>query len=220
MNFKKVFFYLLAGILAGCVPVMSLNPLYDDKTLVFDENLLGTFEGDNVTWEFTRAKDPNVYQLIYTAVSKDDPNVVRGNFDVRLVKLDSRLFLDIYPKEAPWEDEKELSRLTWPFNFFLTIPVHTFAKVEISELQLKICLTDDDEFKKIVEAEPNAVGHQFVDGTPVLTSSTKDIQSFVRKYADDDRLFPNESILARKSATMQDDKQMETEAADSNEKPL
>ena len=101
MKFKKVLFYLLAGTLAGCVPVMSINPLYDNQTLAFDEKLLGTFEAKDVTWEFTRSQDPNVYQLIYTAESKeDDPNVLKGVFEVRLVNLDGRSFLDIFPKEA------------------------------------------------------------------------------------------------------------------------
>ena len=38
---------LFAGtlLLTGCVPVDSLNPLYTDKDIVFDESLLGTWVG-------------------------------------------------------------------------------------------------------------------------------------------------------------------------------
>ncbi|HEY2170630.1 MAG TPA: hypothetical protein VGJ30_13450 [Candidatus Angelobacter sp.] len=40
----KKFLLLLAGLLwlTGCVPVDSLNPLYTDKDLAFDESLLGS----------------------------------------------------------------------------------------------------------------------------------------------------------------------------------
>ncbi|MFH1369807.1 MAG: hypothetical protein ABII09_00740 [Planctomycetota bacterium] len=221
MKTKKAIFYLLAGVLAGCVPVMSLHPLYDNQTLVFDEKLLGTFEADGVTWEFTRAKDPNAYELIYTAVSKDDPNILKGLFEVRLVNLDNRLFLDIFPKKGPWGDEEELNRTTWPLNAFLMIPVHTFAKVKISESQLRIQLTDDEKFKEIVKSVPNAVKHESVNGTPVLTGSTPQLQSFVLKFADDDRLFPNENILTRKtSEPVQDANQTKTPGPDANELPV
>ena len=78
--------------------------------------------------------------------------------------------------------------------------VHTFIKVEILESELKIHLTDDDNFKKFMIENPNAVKYELVDDKPVLTASTKQLQSFVLKYADDDRLFSGEKILARKTS--------------------
>lgn len=226
MKFKKVLFYLLAGTLAGCVPVMSINPLYDEQTLTFDEKLLGTFEADDETWEFTRAEEPNTYQLIYTAESEDDPNVMRGLFEARLVNLKGWSFLDIFPQqgpwgEVPWGDNEELKRAAWPYNIFLMIPVHTFVKVEISESHLKIWLTDDYKFDELLKSDPNAVKQESVKGVPVLTSSTREIQSFVVKYADDSRLFSNENILTRKtSRPIQDANQTENTVPDVNEMPV
>jgi hypothetical protein len=200
---------------------MSLNPLYDNQTLISDEKLLGTFEAEGVTWEFTRAEDPNAYQLIYTAVSEDDPNVLKGLFEARLVNLNGQLFLDIFTQKGPWGDEKELIKTKWPLNAFLMIPAHTFAKVEISESQLEIGLTDDETFKKIVKAEPNTVGYQFVDGTPVLTSPTKQLQSFVLKYTDKAQLFTNTKTLTRKTPKpVQDVNQTKTPGPDANESPV
>ncbi len=50
MNAKKFFFYLLAVLLGSCVPVMSLHPLFNEKDVVFDEKLLGTWvEEPNTT---------------------------------------------------------------------------------------------------------------------------------------------------------------------------
>ncbi len=207
MKIKKLLPFTLAFIIAGCVPVLSLHPLYDDKHLVFDGKLLGTFKQNdedantNITWEFSRAAEPNTYSLIYSAVSRDEPNVLKGWFEVHLVKLDGHFFMDVYPKEGPWGNgDDELSKTKWPWNAFFLMRVHTFIKVEILESELKIHLTDDDNFKKFMIENPNAVKYELVDDKPVLTASTKQLQSFVLKYADDDRLFSGEKILARKTS--------------------
>lgn len=201
MKTKKALFYLLAGILAGCVPVMSLHQLYDDQHIVFEPKLLGTFtEPNNVTWEFARSDEPNAYQLTYSAFSEKDQKVLKGLLTVHLVKLDDRLFMDIYSKEQPWVDEAGLSQTKWFVNSLFLVPAHTFAKVEIAEPQVKLWLTDDVKMKKLLEENPNAVKHEVVDDNPVLTSSTQQLQSFVLKYANDNRLFSDDHILTRKTS--------------------
>ncbi|MGA2173065.1 MAG: hypothetical protein ABSG82_08690 [Sedimentisphaerales bacterium] len=201
MKIKKALFYLLAGILAGCVPVLSLHPLFDNQNLTFNEKLLGTFtEPNNVTWEFARSDEPNAYQLTYSAVSEKDQKVLKGLFTVHLVKLDGRLFMDIYPKELPWADDEGLARTKWPYNTFFMLSAHVFAKVEIAEPQVKLWLTDVVEMKELLKENPDAVKHEVVEDNPVLTASTQQLQSFVLKYANDKRLFANESILTRKTS--------------------
>ena len=43
MNWKKLVSYGLAVLMAGCVPIVSLHPLFTKDTLVFEEKLLGTW---------------------------------------------------------------------------------------------------------------------------------------------------------------------------------
>ena len=43
MRTKKILFYCLAALMGGCVPIMSLRPLFTSEDLVFDEKLLGTY---------------------------------------------------------------------------------------------------------------------------------------------------------------------------------
>ena len=204
MKIKKLLPFTLAFVIAGCVPVWSLRPLYDDKHIVFDEKLLGTFnentDDSNSIWEFTRANEPNTYSLIYSSVSKDEPNVMKGWFEVHLVKFDGHFFMDVYPKEVPWGSVKELKRLQWPWNAFFMLPVHTFIKVEILESELKIRLTDDDNLKKLLKEDPNAVKHELVNDNPVLTASTQQLQAFVLKFADSNQFFSNEHTLIRKAS--------------------
>ena len=94
MKTKKVLFYLLAGILTGCVS--SLHPLFTQKEAVFDEKLTGLWGNDSnnkETFEFTRASnDPNnkEYKMVYT-----DTDGKKGEFKATLGKLGSSMFLDL-----------------------------------------------------------------------------------------------------------------------------
>jgi hypothetical protein len=52
--------------------------------------------------------------------------------------------------------------------------------------------------EKLLKEDPNAVKHESVKDGFVLTASTKELQAFVLKYADDSRLFTEEIVLRRK----------------------
>jgi len=216
MKTKKLTFYLLAGILGGCIPVMSLHPLFTEKDLAFDEKLLGTWVDANETmWQFSDANKPEkAYELIFT-----DKEGKKGSFVAHLVKLENRLFLDVYPSEPPW-DEKDPNKVEWLHNTFFFIPAHTFIKINGIEPELKLQLTDDDELKKLLKEDPNVVKHEFVeDGDGfILTASTKELQAFVVKYADDSRVFTEEGILTRKKtkAPQESVKQKPNEPNDPN----
>ena len=194
MKTKKFLFYVLAALLGGCIPVMSLHPLFTEETLVFEEKLLGTWVDDsNNIWEF---KNPNEQEKSYKLIFVDNEGQ-KGSFDARLTKLENKLFLDVYPSEPPW-DEEDPNKVEWPYNTFFFMPVHTFIKINGIEPELKLQLTDDDELKKLLKEDPNAVEHTSTEDKFVLTASTKELQAFVVKYADDSRVFTAEGALNRK----------------------
>ena len=194
MKTKKFLFYVLAALLGGCIPVMSLHPLFTEETLVFEDKLLGTWVDDsNNIWEF---KSPNEQEKIYKLIFVDNEGQ-KGLFDARLTKLENKLFLDVYPSEPPW-DEEDPNKVEWSFNTLFFMPVHTFIKINGIEPELKLQLTDDDELKKLLKENPNAVEHTSTEDKFVLTASTEELQAFVVKYADDSRVFTAEVVLARK----------------------
>jgi hypothetical protein len=202
MKTKKFLFYLLAAILGGCVPVMSLHPLYTEKDTVFEEKLLGTWVSDDneTTWEFTCPSKPEKkYELVFS-----DDEGKKGMFDVHLTKLQDRFFLDVYPGKSPC-DEKDPNKVDWLYNTLFLVPVHTFIKIDFVGPQLKMKITDDDEMKKLLVEDPNAVEHTLIEDKPVLTASTEKLQAFVLKYADDSRLFGNEGVLIRKKTAIPDE---------------
>jgi hypothetical protein len=211
MRAKKLMPYCLAALLAGCVPIVSLHPLFTKETITFEEKLLGTWGEDGnqpqVTWEFARL-EPSAARLL-PAEMRDaldkcyrlniaDNEGRKGSFAACLVKLQDKLFLDVMPDRFPsGEQDPEQMRLV--YNAFFFTPVHSFVKVSSIGDPLRIRLTDDDGFKKLLQADPKAVKYDMIDDRPILTASTEELQAFVAKYADDERLFPSEVTLTRKS---------------------
>ena len=199
MKTKKLLFYTLAVILGGCVPVISLHPLYTEKDIVVDKKLCGTWVDDannpKTIWEFKCIDEPkNAYKLIFT-----DEEGMKGSFVAHLVKLQNRFFLDIFPSELPWEPE-DPNKMDWPYNSLFLIPAHTFVKVDSIESQLKLRLTLESNMEKLLKENPNAVEHTSVGDRLVLTGSTKELQAFVIKYADDERVFTDQVTLSRKDS--------------------
>jgi hypothetical protein len=102
----KKFLPLLAGLLllTGCVPVDSLNPLYTDKDLAFDESLLGSWVGpdngdDGVLQFIARDEDgKKSYSLVMTEKDKDSNDYKRTVYHAHLVKLNEHMFLDVVPE--------------------------------------------------------------------------------------------------------------------------
>jgi hypothetical protein len=194
---KKVLFYLLAALLGGCVPVMSLHSLYTKENVVFEEKLLGTWvddpNGPDTTWEFSRIDEPeNAYRLVFS-----DEDGKKGSFVAHLVKLQNKLFLDVYPDELPWEPD-DPNKVEWAYNSLFLIPAHTFIKIDSIEPRLKMRLTNNDKMEELLQENPNAVKHTSIEDRLVLTASTKELQAFVIKYADDNRVFTNEVVLNRR----------------------
>jgi len=211
MRMKKLAFYGLAVLLAGCVPVVSLHPLFTKDTIVYEEKLLGTWVEDSnkpqIVWEFAALEENAAERLpaeMREAIQKCyrvnliDDKGRKGSFAACLVKLQDKLFLDVLPDTFP-SGEQDAEQMKLAYNAFFFVPVHTFVRVSAIGEQLKIRLTDDEEFKKLLKAQPKAVRFDMIDDRPVLTASTADLQVFLAKYADDERLFPSDLTLTRKS---------------------
>jgi hypothetical protein len=199
-------FYVLTAISLGCLPVMSLRPLHDK-------------DDPDETWQFERVDDSNQqYQLTMT-----DEDGRKGVFTAKLVKLENCLVLDVYPEKFP-SGEHKAEDMNLPYNSFLFFPVHTFVKVDFLtaiddvgkyievpdpnvlkrlsknyDCAMRLMLTKSDDFKKILEQDPNAVPHEQIENYGIiLTASTKQLQKFVVKYADHEEFFSDDTELIRR----------------------
>lgn len=203
MKTKKIFLCVFAVILGGCIPIMSVNPFYTSSDVVFEEKLLGTWVDDinnpKSTWQFTGSNDPNdkIYKLLFT-----DDKGEKGLFAAHLLKLQNKLFLDVFPAE--YASDVNSSEFKYPYTYSLVfmIPVHTILKVDSIEPQLLLVMTEVEKIKELLKEHPDSIAYTEEAGRIILTSPTKDIQNFILKYADDEKLFPDKIILKRKTANV------------------
>jgi hypothetical protein len=209
MKAKKILFYGLAVLLGGCVPVLSLQPLFTKQTLVFDEQLLGTWADDadepEVSWEFTRLESraadalPDELEGLSEKayhLNLRDKEARQGSFLAVLVQLEGKLFLDIFADRFP-SGEDDVEEMDLFYNAFLFVRAHTFIRVDMTDETLTLRLTNDDKLQTLLDAEPNAVSTVAADDRIILTAPTAALQAFVTKYAGDERVFADEVVLER-----------------------
>ncbi len=199
VKIKTILFYAIPIILGGCIPIMSINPFYKESDVMFEQKLVGTWVDDinepQTTWQFTGPNDPNekVYKLIFT-----DKQGEKGLFLARLMKLQDKLFLDLYPAEILSDNESDEFKYPNTYSLVFMIPVHTILKVESIEPQLLLVMTEVEEIKKLLKEHPDSIEYSEVEGRIILTSQTKELRDFILKYADDEKLFPGKITLNRK----------------------
>jgi len=172
-------------LLPGCVP--SLHPLYTDKTVTFDERLIGKWspDDDNESWTFSR-KDDRSYLLVYT-----DNADAQGVFTAHLVKVDDQLFLDLYP-----EDPQIRGNDFYKVHF---IAVHTFMHVAEIAPVLRMAPMSPEWIKKLLAKEPAVVRHEKVEDGIMLTAGPEELQTFVHKHTGNKDAFGDFSELKRRA---------------------
>jgi hypothetical protein len=171
MKTKKSLFYCTVLLLAGCLS--SLHPLYNDKTLVFKQKLIGKWMGDdNGIWQFKKAGDKEYELRIF------DDEKEFGRFSAHLVEIKGLMFLDLFPDAKPLEDLDDFYKIH-------ILPVHTFMKVDQINPKLRLQMIDYDKVGKMIENDPNMIKHEVVDDDRiVLTASTEELQNFVVGHVD------------------------------------
>jgi hypothetical protein len=204
MKTLKVF--VLAGlslILLSCV--VSLQPLFEDRYLVFEPGLAGTWKAADSadTWTFEKAKD-NEYVLIQRQAeyesdkspSKEQVKKAPGDavrFRTRLGRLGGHLFFDFIPAD---EGNPEV-RNDW-YNAHM-IPAHTLARVWLEKDSLKIVFLDQEWISKALKSGQVKLAYVDTGKWLVITAPTKELRAFILKYAEDAKAFPSDSgdVLSR-----------------------
>lgn len=182
--------------LGSCIP--SLFPLYFEKDLITNSDLIGIWKEDDShnTWAFYPDEDKKSYNLWFTEKENnnndDGREGVLGIFETHLFKLGNNYFFDFFPGENDELDEK----INTLMEFHL-VPAHTFAKVEISKDTIKILQFDIDHMEELLENGKIRIRHVRPDDNIILTASTKELQEFFIKYSEDEDAFIDPIILIK-----------------------
>jgi hypothetical protein len=182
MKNKRILAGVIVIFLGGCVP--SLHELYTEDTLVFEEKLLGQWTHDKEIWNFEKATEDKVYNLVITQ-EEDDKSVLVGH----LVKIDDDLFLDLYPGDMELD--------VGDFYKMHLLPAHTFVKVDAIEPELTIRAMNPEALEQMLKEKPKLIKHEIIDDRLVLTASPKELQAFLKAHADYEDFFGDALELSR-----------------------
>nr|WP_319267793.1 hypothetical protein [uncultured Draconibacterium sp.] len=185
-------------LLSGCV-VYSFYPLYTESDLFENDLLLGEWledenpdivlNGENDVWKFTHPfvgdkkdgiRDKKRYVL--TLSSNEDGVLKESKFEVHIIKLADQYFLDFYTEDYGDEENITLADLH-------LVPVHTFAKLTVSEDKLEIRWFDPDWLEDLIKENKIRIHHEDNGDFILLTAKPKELQKFVSKYVDSEEAF-------------------------------
>jgi hypothetical protein len=200
--------------LAGCVPVDSLNPLYTDADVIFDDALVGQWvpvdhSQEQIVFKFERVKGG--YILWASAKNKND----KYGYLVHLLSIGKNRFLDVSPadvhvvtldnslKALQSKSGKNLEHPLFHLGLgsYLELagstqneaylrPAHWFFRFRFDGKKFSLDGTDDEKFMQAMESNKFRIDTAFEKGREVLiTASTKDLQKFVMEHIDDDSFF-------------------------------
>lgn len=179
-------------LLGGCV-VQSINPLFTDKEFISYPALIGTWaqqDGEKEEGVWTFAAHQQQYELTHT-----DEKGHKAAFIVTAGKIGTNVFLDGFPS-----DPLPGGELNGIMQAHL-IGAHTFIKLVKTNDALVFLAMDYEWLEQHLKDNPKAVAHIVQDKRPILTASTEDLQKFVAKYANDEKIFKNEiKLVPRKPA--------------------
>lgn len=177
---------VLIALLSGCV-VYSFYPLYTQEDLFANDILTGSWtDADSSVWVFNHPvsknggaseEDKTSYEL---KLSEKDGRT--STFSVHVVQIGDQHFLDFFLNESGCNNEIDLASMH-------LIPVHSFAKLTVSENQLEINWFDPVWLEKLIKENKTKVEHQNNGEILLLTAKPKQLQKFVQKYAGSEEAF-------------------------------
>ena len=153
----------VASLLASGCLVVTLQPAYDDQSLIFEETLLGQWENAE---DSTRATIERGQWRSYkiTFVDRTGTRVFQGN----LAKIGAATFLD-------------LTELRGADPGPLLVPVHTVARLSVKADELEVALLDYEWFTRAMSRKTLGRLSTAVDDrrNAVITATTGEIKRWL-----------------------------------------
>jgi hypothetical protein len=215
MNKRHLALLALLALLTGCVPVDSLNPLYTDADVIFDDALVGQWvpvdhSQEQIVFKFERVKGG--YILLASAKNKSD----KYAYLVHLLSIGKNRFLDVVPAEV------HINTLENPLKLAQSKPgknlephlvhlglgaylevlggaqpaayvrgAHWFFKFQFDGKKFRLDGTDDEKFLQAIESDRFHIDTAGFEKSKdlLITAGTNDLQKFVMEHIDDDSFF-------------------------------
>jgi hypothetical protein len=160
-------------VVCGCGPELTLNPLYEEKDLVFDDALLGTWITSEATdgtmteglaFSFKKS-GANGYEVVFPCTDEGG----KCKSEVHLVRLGKFLFLDAFAPESDSTGEDQ-NKVPMPFP---RIGVHILGRIWIGKDMVFMTLLGDDGVKDLVKKKKLTNGYATTRDGIILTGTTE-----------------------------------------------
>lgn len=227
---KKLFIVLIFSLVVMQSCVTSLQPLATYNTAIVDDRLAGTWNSDGQDYEVQKFFDSDLYKYIKKEMDKYKGNadkklsekemedfapmlyfksyVIKYTKDKleyvmfgSMVKLNGQFFINFAPIDINTDKNKEQA-----FEITSTdrLATHTIARVQFTNSNtIKLDFIDGGFLYDQVKAGRLKIKNERDDlyDTFLITASTSELQQFLQKYGNDDRLYNKENsvTLTRKS---------------------
>ena len=189
---------IITLLLSGCV-VYSFYPLYTESDLFENDLLFGewfedddndvVFSGSDDSWNFTHPFVGDIKDSIHdkkryvlSLTSSENGILKESKFAVHVIKLADEYFLDFYIEDYGDDDNITLADLH-------LVPVHTFAKLSVSDDKLEIRWFDPEWLEDLIKENKIRIHHENNGDYILLTAKPKELQKFVSKYVDSEEAF-------------------------------
>jgi hypothetical protein len=195
---------LLAAIVSvGCVAAPTLYPLYDKSVAATDDTIVGRWDGvdqpdasqkltdkqkkagnkNNCCWTIQKDGDA------YVSLLDDTDNKLIWVSKLHLLKLGDALFFDAESGDVSYSKTTKVSSPV--------LKAHGIGRIWIEKDALRIEMLSDDWLRD--SAKNGAPELSFVepDKQLIVTATTKQLQVFALKYANDAKVFSEELKFTR-----------------------
>lgn len=204
---KNIFYVtVILYLFTGCY-LQSVHPLVPFKEAVLLDGLEGRWESGDQRWTFINDPshftdipfgddldlsddDKKEFESVYLIIledlqsSSEDSVLLVGSIG----KFNDEYFIDL---SMFYSDESKVENY---YNF----PVHIFSKIDIENGVLSLEYFEGSWIKEQIENNRVRIKHeQNESGDILITASTKELQKFVTKYADDPKAFDEPLNLNR-----------------------
>jgi hypothetical protein len=169
---KHVCIAAIALLALGC-PARSIFPLFDEKELVFNKDLVGTWIGEDVL-KIEQSGEKS-YEGTFEETGKPGKSGGSSTYTLQLGKVGKHWFLDSTPAVNPKDDHLLKTHMIW--------------KVQLEANTLSISSLEGDRLKELIDAGTVEIPHVKYGNEILLTASPEELQKLVLRLAEDEKAF-------------------------------
>jgi hypothetical protein len=181
-------------LLSGCLS--ALHPLFTEKDLIFNQELIGSWLVDDDTVAFERVNalslrnlpeelqklSQNAYHVIVKEKNKD-----QTYYFAFLTRIGDGLYLDYFPEE---DARKQQYSGIYKQQY---VPLHSFYRLKFKNNHtFETNQFDKNYLRGLIDKKQVRIEHEKrFDGSYLITASTEELRQYVLKYGDVEEAYGN-----------------------------